>query len=63
MNSNNKKSDFRWTQNVGDKIFERVDFTIKESVLDSYKFCKHSFHTREMSDKNEDVSQNMLKVD
>lgn len=40
MDSKNKKSDFAWVQNVGNKILERAVFTIEDSVLDSYKFCK-----------------------
>lgn len=40
MNSKNKKSDVTWVQNVGTKLFERVEFKVKENILDSYKYCK-----------------------
>lgn len=40
MNSKNKKSDFRWTENIGAKLIERAVFTIGDSILDSYKYCK-----------------------
>jgi rRNA maturation endonuclease Nob1 len=34
------KSDFAWVQNIGTKLFERVEFTVGENILDSYNYCK-----------------------
>lgn len=37
MDSN--KSDYKWIQNLGHKLIGRVDLTIGDNVVDSYKFC------------------------
>ena len=33
-------TDFKWVQNLGTRLFERVSFSIGESIIDAYTFCR-----------------------